>query len=337
MFQLVQYTKGLKMILAGDIGGTNTRLAITDEKMELKIVCEKKYKNSDFSSFEDIALSFLKENKQEVLRACFCIAGPIRKGKSQTTNLPWIFDTEELSQKLQIKEVHLINDLVANAYGIQVLKPTEFFELQKGVQQEGNRALVSAGTGLGEAGLFWDGKTHIPFPSEGGHTDFAPRNELEIDLFYYMKSKYNHVSNERVISGPGIALLYQFLTEEKHKQKSKEIEEAMKIKNPTAVIAEFAIEKQDEVCLEAIHWFLSLYGSEAGNTALKFLSVGGVYLGGGIAPKLCELIRSSLFVESFSKKGRFESLLKSIPVFIVMNDQAALLGAANYASLMKPK
>ena len=160
------------------------------------------------------------------------------------------------------------------------------------------------------------------------------RDEVEIDLFYYMKCKYKHVSNERIISGPGIALLYQFLTEEKKRKKSKEIEEAMKSKNPTAIIAEYAIEKQDEVCLETIHWFLSMYGSEAGNTALKFLSVGGVYLGGGIAPKLCQLMHSSPFVESFVRKGRFELLLKNVPIYVVLNDQAALLGAASYASLM---
>jgi glucokinase len=319
------------MILAGDIGGTHTRLALFEPVGELTIVIEKKYPSQEYKGLELIATQFLKEYKTTVAAACFGIAGPIVNGRATPPNLPWIVDARELSKTLHIPTVHLINDLQANANGLKALKSDELFLVQKGKKHVGNQALLSAGTGLGEAGLYWTGKTHLPFASEGGHVDFAPRNALEIELLIYLQKKLGHVSYERVVSGPGIHLLYDFLIEKGYEKASSEVTLAMKESDASAVIGNFGLQNKDKACAQALDWFLSLLGAEAGNVALKFLALGGLYLGGGIAPRLARRFVESDFLRSFSEKGRFKELLESIPIYIVMNDNTALLGAACFA------
>jgi glucokinase len=319
------------MILAGDIGGTNTRLALFELGGELKIVVEKKFPSRQFKGLEEIANLFLAGQMKPVHIACFGIAGPIREGRAKLPNLPWIVDAAELSKTLRIPTVRLLNDLQANAFGLQELKAFELFKIQEGKKQAGNRALLSAGTGLGQAGILWHGEKYIPFACEGGHADFAPRDELEIDLLRVLQKKFGHVSYERVISGPGIHTLYDFLIENKYEAPSEEVTQAMKQKDPASVISDFALEGKDKACRRTIDWFLSLCGAEAGNLALKFLSLGGLYLGGGIVPHFANLVRRTEFLQSFRNKGRFQELLESIPIHIVMNDNAALLGAASYA------
>ncbi len=318
------------LILAGDIGGTNTRLALFHSTGDLSIVVEAKYPSKDFPGLEQIVAKFLEEHPVKVNVACFGIAGPIRDGKCKATNLPWVIDAAVLSKALNIPSVRLYNDLESNANGIKVMKPEELYCLQKGVAQTGHQALIAAGTGLGEAGLFWDGKVHRPFACEGGHTDFAPRNELEIELLTYLQKKFGHVSYERIISGPGIHALYDFLIEVKGEPKNSKVTEAIQQKDPSAVICEFAMNQQDPVCVQVVSWFLSLYGAEAGNLALKFLSLGGFYIGGGIAPRLLSLFKESEFLTAFANKGRFQALLQSMPIQIILNDHAALLGAAAF-------
>lgn len=299
------------MILAGDIGGTHTRLALFEKGR--MVVEERKFNSRDYPGLEEIVREFLQQTK--VAKACFGIAGPIKDQKCKTTNLAWVVDAAQISRSLQIPFVHLLNDLEANAYGLKVLKEDELFVLQPGKPEKANQALIAAGTGLGEAGLVWDGKKHHVFACEGGHVDFAPRGALEVELYQYLAKKFGHVSYERVVSGPGMANVYQFLVETGREKGS--------VKLDAAAIAHSSP--------KTVELFLSVYGAEAGNLALKFLAMGGVYLGGGIAPHMVNEIKMGPFVAAFSDKGRFKDLLKSIPIWIVLNDNAALLGAALYA------
>ena len=208
-------------------------------------------------------------------RACFGVAGPVRDGRCRITNLPWVIDAGHISRTLQIPSVSLLNDLEANAYGLKALKKEELFCLHAGKPQTGNQALIAAGTGLGEAGLFWDGKEHRPFACEGGHVDFAPRNELEIELLLYLKTKFGHVSYERIVSGPGLHSLFQFLIDSGREKWDPALQKEMENGDPSKVISHWGKEGKDRACLRAVDWFLSIYGSEAGNMALKFFALGG--------------------------------------------------------------
>jgi len=212
-----------------------------------------------------------------------------------------------------------------------VLKPSDFFTLNPGTKHDGNQALISAGTGLGEAGLYWDGEKHLPFACEGGHCDFAPRNQEEVDLLFWLQKSFKHVSYERVVSGPGLYAIYRYLLEKKKIKKSQAVDKEMKKKDPSFVVSEWGRLQKDMGCTKALHWFLSIYGAEAGNLALKYLAVGGVFVGGGIAPHLAKLMKKKEFLSAFFHKGRFEKLLRSIPIKVVLNDEAALLGAASFA------
>lgn len=319
------------MILAGDIGGTNTRLAIFNKDV---LLVEQKFLSKDYPTLEEIVQKFLKTNPHKITKVCLGIAGPIRNGKCQATNLPWVVDTVSFNKLLGISSTVLLNDLEAKAYGLRVLKKEELLLIQPGTSQVGNQALIAAGTGLGEAGLYWNGKEHIPFPCEGGHTDFAPRNPMEVELLFYLQKKFGHVSYERMVSGPGIPLLYRFLVETGKEKESPHVKEAMRTKSPSLVISEMAVKKQDPLCEKVIDWFLSLYGAEAGNLALKMLSLGGIYIGGGIAPYLKEEMKKGSFLSALVDKGRFRPLLESIPVYIILNDDASILGAAFFASTL---
>ncbi len=321
------------MLLAGDIGGTHTRLALFEGGRELKKVSQGDFPSRKYPHLFPIVSEFLQHQQRQVSRACFGIAGPVKDGVCRTTNLPWVVDSLELKRQLNLEAVFLLNDLEANAWGLRVLQPDDFFVLQAGnSHQKGNAALISAGTGLGEAGLYWDGHDHLPFACEGGHSDFAPRDAMEFELFNYLKASFpTHVSYERVISGAGLRAIYRFLIETKREIESPEVKQEMAQKNPSMVVSEWGRTQRDPACERALDWFLSIYGAEAGNVALKFLALGGIYVGGGIIPHLIEPLKRGSFMKAFLEKGRFQSLLETIPIRIVLNDQAALLGAAEYA------
>jgi glucokinase len=323
------------MILAGDIGGTHSRLGLFDvESKKLSQVVEGSFPSAGHKTFEEIVAAFVAQHKLPVTRACFGIAGPIRKGRAEPINLPWIVDQRELATMLHLETVYLINDLEANAYGVNGLEPHDFLVLNQGAPEAlGNTAVIAAGTGLGEAGLYWDGSYHRPFATEGGHADFAPRNALEIDLLRYLEAVHGHVSWERVVSGPGLLSIYKFLRDAGHGEEPAWLAEAIRAHDASAVISQMAIEGRSPLCEQALDIFVSLYGAEAGNIALKFLAIGGVYIGGGIAPKIIEKLKGPAFMEAFTSKGRLKPLLEAMPVRVILNDRAALLGAARCAAL----
>lgn len=322
-------------ILSGDIGGTNSRLALCEvEGGKVRRVSESLYDSRRYDSLAHIARVFITEQHLEVNTACFGVPGPVQGRRAKVTNLPWEVDADELERNLGIDSVYLLNDLEANAHGLATLVPSDFRELRPGAAGAvGNAGLLAAGTGLGEAGLFWDGLRHRPFACEGGHTDFAPSNDDELELLRYLQAKLqDHVSWERVVSGPGIVCLYEFLASRDPGAATKGLGEAMRAGDPAEAIASAALRGDDSLAERTIAWFLALYGAEAGNVALKLLATGGVYLGGGIAPKLVSLLPESQFIARFQGKGRMQPLLERIAIHIVMNDKAALQGAASYAA-----
>ena len=323
------------MILAGDIGGTNTRLALFDAKSEgMKMLFEKTFPSREKTSLEAVLAEFLSLHPGDLTRASFGIAGPVRNGRCEATNLPWIVDSKTVAKQLGLKRVGLMNDLVANAYGIPLLQPKDFVILNKGARNaQGNMAIISAGTGLGEAGMYWDGEVHRPFASEGGHADFSPRNHLEMELLDYSMSRYRRVSFERLVSGPGLVHIYQFLRDRGKGEEPPWLAEQMHHDDTAPLISRLAIEGKSPLCRSALDLFVSFYGAEAGNLALKLMATGGVYLGGGIAPKIISILKEPVFMNAFTAKGRMRPLLEDIPVRVIMNAKTALLGAARHAAL----
>lgn len=322
-------------ILSGDIGGTNARLALCEvDGKTVRRDIQATYDSRRFDSLADIARDFISEHGVEVRNACFGVPGPVQGRRAQVTNLPWVVDADELERNLGIDSVFLLNDLEANAHGLETLSEADFHELRPGAAgATGNAGLVAAGTGLGEAGMFWDGQRHRPFASEGGHTDFAPSNDDEIELLRFLQAKISgHVSWERVVSGPGLVSIYEFLASRDPGGRSKELTEAMGEGDPAEEISKAAMQGNDSLAGRAVRWFLALYGAEAGNVALKYLATGGMYLGGGIAPKLVGMMPDSELIARFDGKGRMRVLLEQIGLNVVMNDKAALQGAASYAA-----
>lgn len=323
------------MILAGDVGGTKVHLALYGFKNgELTHVRDEKFPAQEYTGLEVVTRKFLDESgNPEVTAACFGVPGPVRHGRLKLTNLPWTLDCAELSQGLDIHHLFLINDLEANGYGIVELHSDQIHVLSEGDSSAvGNRGLVSAGTGLGEAILVWNGKIHVPMASEGGHCDFAPRNEIEIDLLRYLQRELKgRVSFERVVSGIGLKNIYSFLRDEKKMEEPAWLKDRMLSEDPNAVIGEVGEEGSNELCAKTLEMFASAYGAEAGNLALKVLSVGGLYLGGGIAPKILTTMKKGAFMSAFTDKGRLSDLLIHTPVRIILESRAALMGAAAYA------
>ena len=320
------------MILAGDVGGTKVNLALYDfVDGNLKHSRDKQYPAKEYSGLEEIVKEFIVSEK--VTAACFGVPGPVRDGRLRLTNLPWTLDSRELASDLKIDYVFLINDLQANGYGIGELGSDQVYTLSEGdARQIGNRALISAGTGLGETFMIWDGRDYVPYPSEGGHSDFAPRNEDEVDLLRSLKQKYNgRISFERVVSGQGLTNCYEFLREVRGMEEPASLAERMAAEDPNAVITELALAAKSEICEKAMDMFVSAYGAEAGNLALKVLSVGGLYVGGGIAPRILEKLKDGTFMKAFTDKGRLSQLLVNMPVRVILESRAALLGAAAYA------
>jgi len=320
------------MILAGDVGGTKVHLALYDFiNGKLEYTRDKQYPAKSYSGLEEIVKEFLGAEK--VTAACFGVPGPVRNGRLRLTNLPWTLDSRELSISLDIQHVFLINDLEANGYGIAELSADQIFTLSEGdASQMGNRALIAAGTGLGEAFLVWDGHSHVPYPSEGGHVDYAPRNEDEIDLLRFLKQKYNgRISYERIISGMGLTNVYEFLREVRGVEEPAWLAERLTHGDPNAVITELALAAKSEICEKTLDMFVSAYGAESANLALKMLSVGGLYVGGGIAPRILEKLKDGTFMKAFTDKGRLSQLLVNMPVRVILESRAALMGAAAYA------
>ncbi len=345
------------MILAGDIGGTKTNLALYDWTTErVDPIRLETFHSADYKSLEEILVEFLTPpkpptplvdadggTKQEeparepikLAAACFGVAGPVIENHSHTTNLPWVVDGAAIAKQFDIPRVQLLNDLEATAYGILWLRPDELEVLNPGTPPRKRQALtlIAAGTGLGEGILFWDGKSHRPMPSEGGHTDFAPNNDYEIELLRYLRSQYLHVSYERLVSGPGLHAIYEFIRDTK-KNEPTWLAEKIKVGNPAAEIAEAGLKGQAEIAQQALDLFASIYGAEAGNLALKALSLDGVYVAGGIAPKLIKKLKDGTFMKAFTNKGRYKRLLSNIPVKVVMNQETGLLGAASVAGAL---
>ena len=323
------------MILAGDIGGTNTRLALFEMAGErLEIVEQQSFPSRDHESLDEIVSTYISTGKRSIKQACLGVAGPVKDGRCVATNLPWIVDARDLAKDLRLETVHLINDLEANAYGVGVLESNDFVILNEGETHiQGNAAIIAAGTGLGEAGYYWDGTQHHPFACEGGHGDFGPRDELEMNLLRFLMARFGHVSYERVLSGPGLLNIYEFLRDSGQGDEADWIVEEMRQQDPSAVISKAALEERSELCSRALHLFVSLYGAEAGNLALKIMTTGGLFIGGGIAPKILPKLKDGTFMQAFTDKGRMKSYMEAIPVTVILNDQTALLGAAHCAEL----
>jgi glucokinase len=316
-------------ILAGDIGGTKTRLAIVDVcGTQVRIVHEVSYPSRDYATFEELLGDFLSGSETPG-HAAFGIAGPVQGRVAQTTNLPWRIDADALQLRFGFAHCTLLNDLEATAYGLPALGENDLVTLQSGSPNAcGNVAVIAAGTGLGEAGLYWDGKLLHPFATEGGHTSFSPGDELEMALMQHLQQQHLHVSWERIVSGMGLFSLHGFMRLHHHSAVPQWLAEEMRSGDAAAVIANAALSGRDEICVETLNRFVRLYGAEAGNLALKVMSRGGVYLGGGIAPKILPLLQNGAFLDAFLNKGRMRPLLEAMPVRVILNDRAALFGPA---------
>lgn len=314
-YKAPSFRKGLFTYLIGDIGGTKVHLAYYDHD---RMVKEEKFSSRSYNSFDEILKKFVDRPAD---KSYLALAGPIHDRKCHLTNLKWEIEADRIEKEFRVSKVELINDLVAAGWGLKRLRPNDLFTLNGGVIKSGNQAIVSVGTGLGIGGLCWTGKSHFPFASEGGHVDFAPHNAIDQQLWDYLTKKYGHVSIERVLSGPGLEHIFWFLVE-KGKHKTELTEEEI----PRQVI-EQGLSGKSKICVEALEWFASLYGAAAGNVALQFLSVGGLYLAGGIALRILPVLKQGMFMKSFISKGRFQALLEKIPVHVVLNESLPLLGA----------
>jgi len=326
------------MILAGDIGATNIRLAAFEtEGNRLQCAIEKVYLSHDYDGLAGILTQFIRGEGIPVHSACFGVAGPVRAGRSKISNLPWTIDARELAQQLRLNSVGLLNDLEAYAYGIDALESKDFVTLSEGSEDaEGNRAVISARTGLGVAGLYWDGFRHHPFACEGGHADFAPRDETQMELLAYLQKKYGRISCERLLSGPGIRNIYEFLRDSRKVEEPASVREQIaSAPDVPALISRLALEGKASICDQALTLFVSIFGAETGNCALRYMSTGGIFIGGSIAAKIVERMKHPVFMESFLDKGRMEGLLKDMPVKIILNDDCGLIGSARYTLVQK--
>ena len=318
-------------ILAGDVGATHTRLALFAADPRVPVAFES-YASHDHAGLEEMVQTFLAAYPADVGHACFGVAGPVRDGQVKMINLAWPVEAASLARVLGLESVGLINDLAANAYGIAELAPDDLETLKSGVAApDGAVVVISAGTGLGEAGLLPDGDGVRVIPTEGGHTDFGPRSDLQVELYQYLAVEDAHVSYERVCSGMGLSNIYRFLRWRSRVPEPPWLTAEIADHDASATISRAALRQQDPVCVQALDLMVSIYGAEAGNLALKYFATGGVYIGGGIAPQILPKLPDGTFVASFAAKGRYAEVLDQIPVQVIRNDRAALLGAAHYA------
>jgi glucokinase len=321
------------VILAGDIGGTKTVLAILTRDSSGSLTClqEQTFSSQQFPEFDDILDAFLPTDIT-INVACLGVAGPVVNQRCQTTNLPWLLDASMLKTKLGTSRVKLLNDLEAMALGMLYLPDHDLIELNpNAVTQIGNKAVIAAGTGLGEAILYWDGNKHQPMATEGGHSDFAAQNAQQDQLLSYMRSIFpDHVSCERLISGIGFSHLYDFLCDQGFAPPCPDVPDSNRGIDRNSVISRLGVTGGDRLCVEVVRLFVELYGAETGNLALKSFATGGVYIGGGIAPKILSALQNGQFIQSFKAKGRFFNLLDTISVKLSLNPRTPLLGAVNY-------
>jgi len=325
------------MILAGDIGGTNTRLALfegTPDRLRARNI--EVFPSPQFSGPAEIVRKyFANGGKQPVQAAAFGLPGAVVDGRVETTNLPWVVDSRHLSAELGLDRVELINDLFANAHGIALLEESDFVVLNQGTPSPtGGRALISAGTGLGEAGLLAESDGSFrPFPSEGGHADFAPTNEIQIELLRFLLTRFDHVSYERVLSGPGLHNIYEFLRETKRAEEVAWLASEIAQGDPAAAIAKAGLAGSAAIAVQALEIFVSIYAAEAGNLTLSVMATAGAFIGGGIAPKIVAKLKGPEFMKTFAAKGRMSGLLANVPVRVITNDMTALFGAGRVAAL----
>jgi glucokinase len=323
------------MILAGDIGGTNARLAyFQPQNGHLRLVSERTFPSREHSEFGEIVVQFLDDSGTHPDAACFGIAGPVRNGRVETSNLPWVIEQSRLAKQIHLPATLLINDLEASAWGIGALESTDLVALNRvNGPAVGNQAVIAPGTGLGEAGLFWDGNRYQVFACEGGHTDFGPQGELQIELFRFLEARFGHVSYERILSGPGLVNVYEFLRGSGCGEESEEFAVVLKNSDPAAAISRAALDGSQPLAEKALDLWISVYGAEAGNLALKLMATGGLFLAGGISPKILAKLKGPRFMEAFLNKGRLRALVEQVPVQVVINEKAGLLGAARCASV----
>jgi glucokinase len=321
------------VVLAGDIGGTKTNvgLFVMGKKRPESLVVES-FASREAPNLEDIVDRFLKRHPASISSACFGIAGPVINGRCKTTNLPWVVSEPQMKRCFEWRHVRLLNDLAAAAMAVPLLRRSEQVSLNKGVMQnKGNIALLSPGTGLGQALLIYTDGEYVPLSSEGGHVSFSPTTEMEVELWRYLRKKYGHVSLERVLSGPGLVNIYSWLRDSGRFEEPNWLKDIMKQEDAAKAISENALGKKQALCVESLRFYVSMLGSVAGNLALTSLAVGGVYLGGGIPPKILPALKQGSFLNEFMAKGRFADFLARIPVRVIVNDKAALLGAAHAA------
>lgn len=322
------------IVLAGDVGGTKTNLALFRTSASgIEQLREAKYHSTEFNSVTAIIKAFLKEDPSVVpQRICLGVAGPVLDGKVDLTNLSWDLDIRDIRSETGVQDVSLLNDLEATAYGLTALTPDDFIVIHNADGQPGNMTIVAPGTGLGEAGLYWDGIAYHPFPTEGGHADFSPRTALDVELYQYLHKKYGVVSWERVVAGPAIYDIYQFLLIVRHGSTPEWLQEAFSKTDPSAVVSQAAMDETDPICVETMELFVRYLARESSNMVLKMKATGGLFLGGGIPPKIAPLLQHSTFLNHFLDCDRMQQLLKQVPIRIILNDRAALLGAAYYGA-----
>ena len=322
------------MILAGDIGGTNARLAyFQPQNGHLRLVSERVFPSREHSELGEIVTQFLKDSGERPEVACFGIAGPVTNGRVETSNLPWIIEQSTLAKQIQLPCTFLINDLEASAWGVGAMTSADLIALNHVTGPvSGNQGVIAPGTGLGEAGLFWDGENHRVFACEGGHADFAPQDDLQIELLRFLRKRFGHVSYERVLSGPGLVNVFEFLCTSGYKE-SAELAHQRKIGDAAAAISRAALTATDTTAEKALDIWISVYAAEASNLALKVMATGGIFLAGGISPKILPKLKSTLFMNSFVDKGRLRPVVEAIPVQVVINQNAGLLGAARCAAV----
>ncbi|MCA1564853.1 MAG: glucokinase [Acidobacteria bacterium] len=321
------------MILAGDIGGTKTNVAIFEQEKLGKPLAQRSFPSGKYDSLESIISEFVAEHQPQLTHACFGIAGPVKDGQVKTPNLKWDVNGQALARTLNLERVGLINDLEATAYGIEGLGAAQLHVLNEGqAESGGHRALIAAGTGLGMAGLFHDGRRYRPIASEGGHIDYAPRTAIEHELLNYLRGKIGgRVSYERVLSGPGLFNVYSFLRDHKYGEEPDWLAEEIKSGDNSAAVSQAGLAEKSELAVKALNLFTDIYGAMAGNLALILKATGGVYVGGGIAPKLIEKLKDGTFMRAFTDKGRMSALVSNIPVHVILDDKTALYGAARCA------
>ena len=321
------------VVLAGDIGGTKTHLGLFYKgKTRPLLRMIETYPSQEAPNLESIIEEFLEKHHAAISVACFGIAGPVVNGRCKTTNLPWDVSEARVKRRFKWNRVRLINDLTAMAHAIPLLNSRETPFLNKAkAKRGGNLALLAPGTGLGESLLIFHRGRYVPIPSEGGHVDFSPNNNEEVQLWQYLHAQYGHVSIERILSGPGLFNIYSWLKDSGQYKEPQWLAKEIKKTDPPRVITQAAMNKRQPLCVRSLDMFISILGAVAGNLALTGLTTGGVYMGGGIPPKILSKLMEGTFMKSFTDKGRFKGLLQKIPVKVILNERAALLGAASCA------